>query len=132
MLKFVFIKLFNIFFLKKLENNQKILKHFLYLHDALQTQIQFTLLLQLCDPVARLCPIFRTCVRKANLFSYTLRIHTVFVWRGCQRERLKKRTSRSQSTTNETTGAMLNQSRVEQAFLRVLGSKADKPANKYI
>ena len=36
-------------------------------------------LLQLCDPVARLCLIFRTSVRKANLFSYILKIQNVFV-----------------------------------------------------
>ena len=42
-------------------------------------KIQFTLLLRLCDPVARLCLIFRTCVRNANLLSNTLKIQNVFV-----------------------------------------------------
>ena len=37
-------------------------------------QIQLTLLLRLCDPVASLVLILRTRVRKANLFGYITRI----------------------------------------------------------
>ena len=44
-----------------------------------ESQIQYTLLLRLCDSVARLCLILRTSVRKANLFSYILRIQNIFV-----------------------------------------------------
>ena len=48
------------------------LKHLFFDILKIKGQIQFKLLLQLCDPVARLCLIFRTSVRKANLFSYIL------------------------------------------------------------
>ena len=44
-----------------------------------EDQIQFTLLLRLCDPVARLCLILSTSVRKANLFIYILTIQNSFV-----------------------------------------------------
>ena len=41
-------------------------------------QIQFTLLLRLCDPVARLCLILSSSVRKANLFGYISQIQNIF------------------------------------------------------
>ena len=41
-------------------------------------QIQFTLLLRLCDPIAPLVLILRTSVRKANLFGYISQIQNIF------------------------------------------------------